>query len=181
MDELTSIPKDSNEIQPWPDQVWNVDEIKINPNSEWHWITCPCKWCNATEVWKTQDGERDPSGAPHYFSPEQMDNVLLVRRLFIKKRKLQQIYLWTYLVIGLSTPLLVVAWIMMGGSKQFTTSCAIVEHPKLTHNDFSLMATTATRMLMCLKSCMKIMLKPSSWCQVIQRTINWMAMVRMPL
>ena len=39
------------------DQIWNCDEVGINPNGKWHKIVCTYKWCKTTKVWRTQDGE----------------------------------------------------------------------------------------------------------------------------
>ena len=53
INELTVIPKDFSSIQPRADQVWNVDEIGIDPNGKWTRIVCTYKWCNIGKVWKT--------------------------------------------------------------------------------------------------------------------------------
>ena len=43
INELTDIPKDFSSIQPRADQVWNVDEIGIDPNGKWARIVCTYK------------------------------------------------------------------------------------------------------------------------------------------
>ena len=58
--ELTKVPDDLKEIQPRPNQVWNCDEIGIDPNGKFHKIVSTFKWCNADKVWKTLDGEKAP-------------------------------------------------------------------------------------------------------------------------
>jgi len=60
IDELAVIPKDLDLIQPRADQVWNVDEIGIDPNGKWMRIVCIYKWCNIAKVLKTQEGEYAP-------------------------------------------------------------------------------------------------------------------------
>ena len=60
IDELLVVPKDLDVIQPRADQVWNVDEIGIDPNGKWTRIVCTYKWCNIAKVWKTQEGEHAP-------------------------------------------------------------------------------------------------------------------------
>ena len=60
LNKLTVISKDLDEIQPRADQVWNVDEIRIDPNGKWYRIVCTYKWCNIARVWKTQQGKHAP-------------------------------------------------------------------------------------------------------------------------
>ena len=40
IEDLTVIPKDFKSIQPCADQVWNCDEIGIDPNGNWSKIVC---------------------------------------------------------------------------------------------------------------------------------------------
>ena len=58
--ELTIIPEDFDIIQPRADQVWNCDEIGIDPNGNWTRIVCTYIWCTLGQIWKTQDGEHAP-------------------------------------------------------------------------------------------------------------------------
>ena len=60
LQEIMKVPDDLKDIQPRPDQQWNVDEIGIDPNGKWHCIVCTYKWCPTEKVWKTQTGERAP-------------------------------------------------------------------------------------------------------------------------
>lgn len=45
---------------PRANQVWNCDEISLDPNGKWNKIVCTFKWCNLVKVWKSQEGERVP-------------------------------------------------------------------------------------------------------------------------
>ena len=57
---LMQIPPDLEKIQPRPSQVWNCDEIGIDPNGKWTKIVCTYKYCVAEQIWKAQTGERAP-------------------------------------------------------------------------------------------------------------------------
>eukprot|EP00545_Synedropsis_sp_CCMP1620_P002775 CAMPEP_0119009844 /NCGR_PEP_ID=MMETSP1176-20130426/4633_1 /TAXON_ID=265551 /ORGANISM="Synedropsis recta cf, Strain CCMP1620" /LENGTH=491 /DNA_ID=CAMNT_0006962423 /DNA_START=277 /DNA_END=1750 /DNA_ORIENTATION=+ len=57
---LRAIPDDFADIQPRADQVWNCDEVGIDPNGKWTKIVCTFKWCMTEKIWKTQTGERAP-------------------------------------------------------------------------------------------------------------------------
>ena len=50
MDELTIIPDDLSDIQPRPSQVWNCDEIGIDPNGKWSKVICTYKWCVTDQI-----------------------------------------------------------------------------------------------------------------------------------
>ena len=58
--DLCIIPENFESIQPRADQVWNCDEIGINPNGKWQQIFCAYKWCKLNNIWKTQDGKHAP-------------------------------------------------------------------------------------------------------------------------
>ena len=60
LEELMVIPKDLAEIQPRDSQVWNCDEIGLDPNGKWTKVVCTYKWCPREEMWKAQTGERAP-------------------------------------------------------------------------------------------------------------------------
>ena len=60
MDALTVIPDDLSDIQPRPSQVWNCDEIGIDPNGKWSKVICTYKWCVTDQIWKIQTGEHAP-------------------------------------------------------------------------------------------------------------------------
>ena len=60
VEQLMTIPLDLDQIQPRPSQVWNCDEIGLDPNGNWNKIVCAYKWCNADQIWKAQTGERAP-------------------------------------------------------------------------------------------------------------------------
>ena len=60
LNKLTSVPDDLDDILPRADQVWNCDEIGIDPNGKWHKIVNTYKFCQVEKVWKTLDGERAP-------------------------------------------------------------------------------------------------------------------------
>lgn len=60
LSKLRTIPDDFAEIQPRADQVWNCDEVGIDPNGKWYKIVCTFKWCMTEKLWKTQTGERSP-------------------------------------------------------------------------------------------------------------------------
>jgi len=54
---LMQLPPDLEKIQPRPSQVWNCDEIGIDPNGKWTKIVCTYKYCVAEQIWKAQTGE----------------------------------------------------------------------------------------------------------------------------
>ena len=58
--ELTKVPDDLDSVQPRPDQIWNCDEVGIDPNGKFSKIIYTYKWCKSTRVWRTQDGEKAP-------------------------------------------------------------------------------------------------------------------------
>ena len=58
--ELTTIPDDLNEVQPRPDQIWNCDEVGMDPNGKFSKIVYTNKWGKTRKVWRTQDGEKAP-------------------------------------------------------------------------------------------------------------------------
>ena len=60
LSELQTIPDDFACIQPRANQVWNCDEVGIDPNGNWSRIVCTFKWCMTEKLWKTQTGERAP-------------------------------------------------------------------------------------------------------------------------
>jgi hypothetical protein len=60
LDKLQTIPDNFDDIQPRADQVWNCDEVGIDPNGNWFKIVCTFKWCMTEKIWKTQTGERAP-------------------------------------------------------------------------------------------------------------------------
>ena len=60
INELTKVPEDLQDVLPRPDQIWNCDEVGIDPNGKWHKIVCTYKWCKNEKVWRTQDGEKAP-------------------------------------------------------------------------------------------------------------------------
>jgi len=78
------LPEDFDDIQTQTDQVWNCDEVGIDPNGNWHRIVCTYKWCNVTKIWKTQEGEHAPLWFTIYFLVEQMVNHSLLPPLSVK-------------------------------------------------------------------------------------------------
>ena len=54
---LMHIPEDIEEIMPRADEVWNCDEIVLDPNNTRQKIVCTYKWYNVDIVWKNQEGE----------------------------------------------------------------------------------------------------------------------------
>jgi hypothetical protein len=60
LEELKRVPTDLKTIEARADQIWNCDEIGIEPNDKWYQIVCTYKWCTADKIWKTQTGERAP-------------------------------------------------------------------------------------------------------------------------
>ena len=57
---LTVVPPDLHKIQPRPSQVWNCDEIGIDPNGKWTKVVCTYKFCMVEQIWKMQTGEHAP-------------------------------------------------------------------------------------------------------------------------
>ena len=60
LQELTVIPSDFADIQPRADQVWNCDEIGIDPNGNWNRVVCTRIWCELDQIWRTVEGEHAP-------------------------------------------------------------------------------------------------------------------------
>ena len=56
LNELTTIPEELHEIQPRPDQIWNCDEVGMDPNGKFSKIVYTNKWGKTKKVWRTQDG-----------------------------------------------------------------------------------------------------------------------------
>jgi len=60
LSKLQTIPDDFACIQPRANQVWNCDEVGIDPNGNWGRIVCTFKYCMTETLWKSQTGERSP-------------------------------------------------------------------------------------------------------------------------
>ena len=58
--ELTKVPDDLSDIQSRPSQVWNCDEIGIDPNGKWNKVIYTRKFCETEKVWKVVQGEHAP-------------------------------------------------------------------------------------------------------------------------
>ena len=56
------VPPKLHQIQPRATQVWNCDEIGLNPNGKWRNIVCTYKYFQGERMWKVQTGERAPFG-----------------------------------------------------------------------------------------------------------------------
>ena len=50
LQKLMTVPDDLEDIIPRSDQVWNFDEIGIDPNGKWYRVICPYKWCDVERV-----------------------------------------------------------------------------------------------------------------------------------
>ena len=60
LEALRTVPKDLQDLQPRSSQVWNCDEIGIDPTGKWVKIVCTWKWCMSEKIWKCKDGEHAP-------------------------------------------------------------------------------------------------------------------------
>ena len=54
------VPPDLYHIQPRSIQVWNCDEIGLDPNGKWRKVVCTYKYFQRERMWKGQTGERTP-------------------------------------------------------------------------------------------------------------------------
>ena len=54
------VPPDLHQIQPRATQVWNCDEIGLDPNGKWCKVVCTYKYFQGEIMWKVQTGENAP-------------------------------------------------------------------------------------------------------------------------
>ena len=54
------VPPELHKIQPRATQVWNCDEIGLDPNGKWRNVVCTYKYFQGERIWKVQTGEHTP-------------------------------------------------------------------------------------------------------------------------
>ena len=54
------VPPDLHQIQPRATQLWNCDEIGLDPNGKWHKVVCTYKFFRREIMWKVKTGEHAP-------------------------------------------------------------------------------------------------------------------------